>query len=205
MPDMKGSIIIPAAVEGIVDEAVAQKLITEVGGCIGTVYGKNGKPFLRKKIQGFNNAAKAWPWLVLVDLDQDAECAPPLCMEWLTDIALYMCFRVVVKEIEAWLMADAATLASFLRVRQNRIPTNPEEVINPKGEMVNLARRSRRSAIRMDMVPREGSGRSVGPAYASRLIEYIQTSWRVEVASEHSQSLKRAVTCLHRTIKKISR
>jgi hypothetical protein len=54
---MNGTLIIHAAVEGIVDEAVVQKLIIEAGGCPGTVYGKSGKAFLRQKIQGFNNAA----------------------------------------------------------------------------------------------------------------------------------------------------
>jgi len=78
---MDGALIISAAVEGIVDEAVAQKLILEAGGRSGTIFGKNGKAFLRQKIQGFNNAAKGWPWLVLVDRDNDAECPPPLCAE----------------------------------------------------------------------------------------------------------------------------
>jgi hypothetical protein len=204
MPDTDGTLRISAAVEGIVDEAVVQKLIIEVGGWPGTVYGKNGKPYLRQKIQGFNNAAKSWPCLVLVDLDNDAECAPPLCAEWVQVLAPYLCFRVAVREVEAWLMADAATLASFLGVSRNRIPADPEQLVDPKMEMVNLARRSRRQAIRKDMVPREGSGRSVGPAYASRLIEYVQTFWRPEVASEQSESLRRAIACLRRMIEKVS-
>jgi hypothetical protein len=36
--------------------------------------------------------------------------------------------------------------------------------------VVELARYSRRRDIREDMVPRPGSGRSVGAAYTSRLI-----------------------------------
>jgi len=47
---MTGAVTIHAAVEGIVDEAVVQKLILEAGGCPGTVYSKTGKPFLRQKI-----------------------------------------------------------------------------------------------------------------------------------------------------------
>ena len=114
--------------------------------------------------------------MVLVDLDHDAECAPPFCAEWVPSPAPYLCFRVAVREVEAWLMADADSLASFLSVVRNKIPAEPEQLDDPKTEMVNLARRSRRRAIRKDMVPRAGSGRSVGPAYASRLIEYVQTS-----------------------------
>ncbi len=201
---MNKALIIPAAVEGIVDEAVAQKLIIEAGGRVGTVFGKKGKPFLRQKIQGFNNAANCWPWLVLVDLDNDAECAPPLCVEWVPDPAPYLCFRVAVREVEAWLMADMDSLASFLGVSRSKIPKYPEQLDDPKREMVNLARRSRRLAVRRDMVPREGSGRAVGPAYASRLIEYVQTFWRPGKASEQSESLQRAIDCLRRVVEKAS-
>jgi hypothetical protein len=201
---MDGALVISAAVEGIVDEAVAQKLIIEAGGRPGTVYGKNGKPYLRQRIQGFNNAAKGRPWLVLLDLDHDAECPPPLRETWVPNPAPYLCFRVAVREVEAWLMADADSLASFLGVGRNRIPADTEQLDDPKREIVNIARRSRRKAIRKDMVPRAGSGRSVGPAYASRLIEYVQTSWRPDMASSQSESLRRAIVCLRRMIEEAS-
>jgi hypothetical protein len=199
---MKRPVIISAAVEGIVDEAVVRKLIVEAGGHPGTVYGKKGKSSLRRQIQGYNNAARQLPWMVLVDLDCDAECAPPLCQEWVPDPAPNLCFRVVVREVEAWLMADAESLASFLSVGRSRIAVDPEQLQEPKEEMVTLARRSRRRDIREDMVPREGSGRSVGPAYASRLIEYVETLWRPGVAITHAESLRRAMRCLQRLIRK---
>jgi hypothetical protein len=193
-------VVVSAAVEGIVDEAVVRKLIVQTGGRPGTVYGKNGKPYLRRQIEGYNNAAKRLPWLVLVDLDRDAECAPPLCEQWLPDPALYLCFRVAVREVEAWLMADGESLSSFLSVARSRIAAEPEQLFDPKTEMVNLARHSRRRQIREDMVPRERSGRQVGPAYASRLMEYVETGWRPEVAAQRAESLRRAIDCLRRLI-----
>jgi hypothetical protein len=193
-------VVVSAAVEGIVDEAVVRKLIVQTGGRPGTVYGKNGKPYLRWQIEGYNNAAKRLPWLVLVDLDRDAECAPPLCEQWLPDPALYLCFRVAVREVEAWLMADGESLSSFLSVARSRIAAEPEQLFVPKTEMVNLARHSRRRQIREDMVPRERSGRQVGPAYASRLMEYVETQWRPEVAAQGAESLRRAMDCLRRLI-----
>jgi hypothetical protein len=199
---MKRPVIILAAVEGIVDEAVVRKLIVEAGGHPGTVYGKKGKSSLGRQIQGYNHAARQLPWIVLVDLDRDAECAPPLCEEWVPDPAPYLCFRVVVREIESWLMADAESLSGFLSVSPNRIAADPEQIQEPKAEMVNLARRSRRRDIREDMVPREGSGRLVGPAYTSRLIEYVETLWRPGVAMDRAESLRRAMTCLQRLIGK---
>jgi hypothetical protein len=48
---MAGLVVVSAAVEGIVDEAVVRKLIVEAGGRPGTVYGKSGKAFLRRLIQ----------------------------------------------------------------------------------------------------------------------------------------------------------
>ena len=165
---------------------------------MGTVYGREGKPNLRRRINGFNNAARLTPWFVLVDLDNDAGCAPTLRKAWLPDPAPNLCLRIAVREVEAWLMADAETLASHLGVPANRIPRIPESLEQPKNEMVNLGRRSRRREVREDMVPREASGRRVGPAYASRLIEYVENKWRPEVAANHSESLRRAILCLKR-------
>jgi hypothetical protein len=202
---MREPVIISAAVEGIVDEAVARKLIIQAGGHPGTIYGKNGKPFLRRHINGYNSAARRSPWMVLVDLDHDRECAPPLREEWVPDPAPNLCFRVAVREIESWLMADAESLAGFMSVARSRIPADPEHLQEPKAEMINLGRHSRRREIREDMVPREGSGRSVGPAYTSRLVEYVETRWRPEVATRRANSLGRAMTCLKRIIESASR
>ena len=52
-----------------------------------------------------------------------------------------------------------------------------------------------------EMVPREKSGRRVGPAYASRLIQYVQEYWRPAVAAERSESLQPAIRCLQKLVK----
>src|SRR5690606_11696976 len=152
--------------------AVASRLILHVGGRPGAVYGKVGKATLRNKINGYNNAAKHSPWFVLVDLNGEADCARPLLQAWLPVRAPNLCFRVAVRQVEAWLMADAEMLAKFLRAPRAEVPANPEAIQNAKAAMVNIARKSKQSAMKDDMVPRHGSGRSVGPAYSSRLIEY---------------------------------
>lgn len=99
-------------------------------------------------------------------------------------------------------MADADSLASFLSVARSRIPDDPEQLFEPKTEMLNLARHSRRREVREDMVPRERSGTSAGLAYTSRLIEYVQRSWRPEVAIERAKSLRRAIACLQWVIER---
>lgn len=188
--------IISAAVEGVTDEAVVRKLIIHVGAEPGTVYGKKGKPHLRSQIDGYNNAARHAPWMVLVDLDHEADCAPPLCTDWLAASAPRLCFRVAVRAVEAWLMADAEALATFLSVARGKVPSDPEGLAAPKETLVNLARASRKREIREDMVPRQGSGRAIGPAYASRLIEFVSSHWRPAEAAHRADSLRRAIACL---------
>jgi hypothetical protein len=164
-----------------------------VGAEPGTVYGKGGKPALKTKIRGYVNAARYAPWVVVIDLDNDADCAPPLRTEWVPESTRYLCFRIAVREVEAWLLADRVNLAAFLGVARSKVPPNPEQLPDPKQAMVNLARQSRRAAIRTDMVPREGSGRNIGPAYPSRLAEFARAYWDPSAAAATSQSLLRAI------------
>ena len=67
------SVVISGAVEGSVDEAALYRLVAHMGATSGPVYGKRGKPHLRQRIGGYNQTARLSPWVVLVDLDHDAE------------------------------------------------------------------------------------------------------------------------------------
>ena len=201
---MPPEVYVSAAVEGLVDEAVVQRLIRHVGGVPGAVYGKEGKELLRRKVAGYDNAARNAPWIVLVDLDRDHACAPPLVKDWLPNAAPQLCFRVAVRAVEAWLLADRERLAAFLKIRANSVSQQPETLDDPKRALVDLARSSRRRAIRDEMVPRAGSGRPVGPAYTSRVIEYARNHWRPDVAASRADSLRRAIECLTRLIRSSS-
>lgn len=193
-------IVVQAAVEGITDEAVVKRLAAHVGAHVGAVYGKHGKHALKQKMNGYNQAARHAPWIVVADLDRDHDCAPELVSEWVPLPSELMCFRVAVRAVEAWLLADVETMASFLGVAHTAIPASPDEHDDPKRTLVDLARQSRRREIREDMVPRPKSGRAVGPAYASRLIEFTTSAWRPAVAAERSESLRRAIASLKRLI-----
>lgn len=190
--------VISAAVEGITDEAVVRTLISHVGAELGPVYGKKGKPDLRTKVRGYNAAARHAPWLLLVDLDGEQQCASDLVRDWIPQPSQHLCFRVAVHATEAWLLADSAALAKFLSVRAADIPGDPDAERRPKVALVNLARRSTSRAIRDDMVPREGSGRDVGRAYTSRIIEFASQHWSPTRAEGASDSLRRAIACLRR-------
>lgn len=189
---------VSAAVEGDTDAAVARKLIRSVGAEPANVYVTEGKPNLRSRVAAYNHAAHRAPWLILADLDQDASCAPSLRDQWVPNAAPMLCLRFAVRSVEAWLMADAAAFATFLGVPVTKVPSDPEAELDPKRTLVNVARQSRRTAIVKDMVPRQGGGRTVGPAYVSRIIEFVAGDWRPDVAAQRSDSLRRAIACLGR-------
>lgn len=189
-------VMVTCATEGIVDESVARRLIRDAGAEPGPAHGKSGKPGLRKHIVGYNHAAQYGPWIVLADLDLDATCAPTMRSAWLSTPSPYMCFRIAVRQIESWLLADRDNIASYLGVAASRVPIDVEALQNAKDTMVNLARRSRRRDIREDMVPRPASGRPIGPVYTSRLIEFAENVWMPQIAASRSESLYRAIRCL---------
>jgi hypothetical protein len=194
-------VIIQSAVEGLVDEAVVQRLITHAGGLSGAIYTSRGKSALLAGLRAYNQAARHSRWAVIIDLDHDADCAPEFCAAHLPVISEFMCFRVAVREVESWLLADREQIAHFLGVPDNRVPQLPDEIADPKWQMVDLARHSRKRDIRDDLVPQPGSGRETGPAYPSRLIEFAGDTvggWRPDVAARASDSLSRCLHCLRR-------
>ncbi|MCC6729809.1 MAG: hypothetical protein IT208_10770 [Chthonomonadales bacterium] len=179
------------AVEGPTDEAVLRAVAGSVNLELMRGHGSRGKAYLRARLGAFNAAARHAPWVVLVDLDTELECAPRLLATWLPHREPGMGLCVAVRAVEAWLLADAERLATFLGVHQSAVPSLPDEVDDPKAEMLRLVRRSRRTALRHDMLPRPESGIAVGPAYAGRLIEFASRHWRPEVAECRSDSLRR--------------
>jgi len=197
---MSPAIVVNAAVEGIVDAAIVRRLLENSHLALGEVYGKKGKGHLIQKINAYNLAARFAPWIVLMDLDRDDECAPPFRYSKLPDPAPYLCFRIAVRTIESWLLADRENLSRFLAVAVSIIPNDPENLDNPKETSVNIARRSRRKGIREGMVPRPGSGRTTGPTYSSRIIEFASKDWCPATASRRADSLKRAIRCLERFV-----
>ena len=190
--------MIPVLVEGEPDAVIAARLLALVGLEIGQIYGRRGKDHLDNRLPSYNQAARYSKWLVLRDLNGDAACAAELVADLLGRRSQGLCLRIAVRASEAWLMADKERISAFLSVPANRVPLNPDALANPKREMVNLARHSRRRAIREDMVPELGVSSQVGPAYTSRLVEFASTFWRPQVAAIQSESLARSIAALER-------
>lgn len=196
---MATPVVLTAAVEGLADEVLLKRICDSVGASVGQVYGRYGKSYILKNLNGYNHSAQFRHWVVLVDLDNDGPCVPEVLPRWLPAPSRLMRLRVAVRELESWLLADSERIAKFLGVAVAEIPADPDSIADPKRLMVQLARSSRRRAIREDMVPNVGSGQQVGPAYTSRMIEFIQSvesGWRPDVAAGNSDSLRRCISAI---------
>jgi hypothetical protein len=188
--------IVSCAVEGALDEVIVRKLLAYAGLACGPIYGGEGKQHLYRSIGGYAHGAKQGPWFVLVDLDHEHECAGNLVDAWLPDVPTLMRFRVAVREVEAWLLADRRGLSGFLSVSRDRIPRIVDELADPKSSMISIASRSRRRAIREGLPPRVASGRTIGPLYVSELSRFVLEVWDVDTASTVSPSLRRCIRSL---------
>ena len=186
---------IRAVAEGYPDQVAVSILCRETGLVVERFMPCRGKSDLDRKLEGFNQAARGWYWLVLRNLDHDASCGAALVSKLLPQQSRFMQFRVAVRALESWLLGDAEALSRYLRVGRGRIPPDPEALDDPKGHMLRLAAMSSNIGIRRDMVPRRNSGGREGPGYAGRLAEFVQRHWRPDVAAERCDSLAR---CLRR-------
>jgi hypothetical protein len=187
---------VTVAVEGPSDAAIAQKMCDTVGLTLARApIVAGGKSKLDPRLRGYNNAARLSPWLILRDLDNDAACPAELRRVLIPNEAEFLVFRIPVRSIESWLLADRAAIAHYLRIRQALVPAECETLPRPKRTLVDLARQSKSRAIREDMVPASGMMAEVGPGYTGRITDFALNVWEPDRAAERNDSLER---CLRR-------
>jgi hypothetical protein len=184
------------AVEGDTDEAVVRRLASRLSVEVHQVLGKRGKHWVLEHLRGLNSSARGQPWFVLLDLNGDAPCAGEFVRVHLPHPSPQMRFRVSVRAVEAWLLADRSGFARCFGVRQAEVPSAPEMERDPKETIVRLAGRSTKSIVRQGVPPRPGSGRRIGALYTSLVIEFVQQHWDLDAARGHSPSLDRAISRL---------
>jgi hypothetical protein len=149
--------------------------------------------FSGSTIPGWNQAARSIPFIVLTDLDR-YECPAELINDWLrVPKHRNLLFRVAVREVESWLLADPANFSEFLGVRSSLIPADTDSLPDPKATLVQLARKSRSKTIRGSIVPAKGSTAKQGPDYNGCLCTFIRERWNLEAAKANSPSLARTV------------
>lgn len=136
------------------------------------------------------------PYLILTDLD-NKECAPTMIQEWLPETKNpNLIFRIAVREVESWVLADRPGFAKFLGISPKKVAAKPDDLPDPKAYLINLARKSRKRAIREDIVPRQGSTAKQGPAYNECLVSFVQEAWNPSNASLSSPSLERTIKAI---------
>ena len=189
---------ITLVVEDILSEETLRKILQASGRPyhVGAVYGRKGFGYIKGRIEGFNQAAKGRPYLVMTDLDQ-TECPPTLIDDWFTHpIQPNLLFRVAVHEVEAWLLADRKAFARFLGIAQDLVPTYPEKLQKPKRKLIALAKKSKKKILRNAIVPAPGVTTPIGPDYNGALAKFVRNHWTPSRAKANSPSLERAIRAI---------
>ncbi len=198
---MSSSTPIYLAVEDILSDAVLRAILRQSGRAfdIGACYQRQGSGYLRNRIAGFNQAARGTPFLVLTDLDKGYPCASSLITDWLR-IPQHpnLLFRVAVREVESWVLADREAFSPFLGIRVSLIPGNTDELPDPKQFLIEAVRKSRKRDLRSAILPRPNSTAKQGPDYNRPLIQFVQEKWDAARAAKASPSLERAIIAIRR-------
>jgi hypothetical protein len=192
---MSPAIPLSLAFEDELTELLALKILRTIPNeyATKTIYNRGGNGYLKKTINGFNNAAKGMPFLVGTDLDH-YDCAPALIADWLLHPKHHnLLIRVAVREAEAWVLADREGVASFLGIAAARIPEDVEALAKPKETLIKLAGKSRKRHIRDDICPLPSSTSKVGPNYNARLGAFVTQTWSPTAARLRSPSLDRTI------------
>lgn len=186
------------AVEDELSAAVMCRVIATAGRdfVVDRVFNARGYGRLKASVDQFKSASRALPHIVLTDLDT-CPCPPELLRRWhATQLPPKMLLRVVVRTVEAWLLADRAGIADFLSVAPVKVPLAPEAEANPKQTLITLARRSRKPKLAQALAPAAGSSASIGPQYNALLSGFVRDQWNVDLARKQAPSLDRTLTRL---------
>ena len=170
---------------------------------LGTPEIKDGYGNIKKMCPAFLDMAKAGLYsFVLTDLDR-WECPATLIRNWFFSgktgsfpLPKEIVFRVAVREVEAWLMADKEAFANFLGIPPANFADAPDSLPDPKQFLLNAVRRKATKKTILAMLPKGNA--SIGPEYNDNLCEFINTCWSIDRACARSQSLRRAVAALER-------
>lgn len=186
--------------EDALSEAILDRILEYNAGDIEVVtrMRKDGSGYLKNKLPELMRLAKSIPVLMLVDLDRK-ECAPALMNDWCRQLPIpdRLLFRVAVREVESWLLADHIAFGDFAKVPAEQLPDNPDALEDPKQFLLNMVRRYARRATKDALLPRAGARSKVGLEYNTALIRFVNESWRPDRATTCSDSLARTIRSVH--------
>jgi Domain of unknown function (DUF4276) len=189
---------IALATEDELSEAVGIRLVAEVASAceVNLKFRRGGYGYLKSKLDSFCQIARRQPLLLLTDLDE-MPCAPELIAEWMEgrDHPEKFMFRVAVREVEAWLLADHEAMKGLLGRKITKLPAKPDTLSDPKQTLMKLARKAPR-LVRNDLLREHGALALRGLGYNVRLCAFVRDMWNPERAAVRSDSLRRVRECL---------
>lgn len=156
---------------------------------------------IKNKCKAFLNMARAGiHTLIFTDLDT-TECACDLIRDWFdipqsdaVDLPSQCIFRVAVREVESWIIADHTAWAKYIGISAVNFSTQPDNLDDPKGHLLNIIRKKGTKKIHREMLPQGAT--SIGPRYNDVLCDFVENSWVPERAAKRSPSLERALKAL---------
>lgn len=187
--------------EGRTDAEAARKMILAAGGTPGRDFTQRtqarGKDALDRRLAGYNAAARFTPVLLLRDLDE-APCPGELVLRCVPVREEGLLLRIAVRELEAWLLADKAALATFAKIDVASLPDRPETLDKPKERLIDALKGSRTGAIQKQLFV--GGERPTFQMLGEWTANFIRQAWdpRRAAASGLAPSLDRAMDRLSR-------
>ncbi len=157
-----------------------------------------GSGQLKINVPKYLELSSRCPVTVFTDLD-NWSCPVALLQDWFGARAIPegMAFRIAVREVESWLMADREGISEFLGVASNRIPNDVDSVVAPKQILISIARKAPKE-IRAEIVPSARSAAVQGIGYNDVLSKFVRERWSSSNAASGSASLRRALVRLDR-------
>jgi hypothetical protein len=182
------------ATEDELSEVVGLKLVDAAGAdvAVSLTIRRNGFGYLKSKMRNFCELARTMPVLLLTDLDT-ALCPSAMIGEWSRKDAVPsgLLFRVAVRQVESWLLADREGMANLMDVSVRQLPSNPDSLPDAKRFLLQLANKAPRK-VRDELLASRGAMARQGMGYNALLSDFVRLRWNPIKAATRSDSLSRA-------------
>lgn len=119
------------ATEDQLSEAVGQRLLASAELNVTLLFRRNGNGYPKSRMRQWCEVANHQPLFLLTDMDK-ATCAGELVRKWLRrhKPPRDLIFRVAVREVEAWLLADHDGMRELLG--RNATSDKPRRTVRPE-------------------------------------------------------------------------
>jgi len=192
---------IAVATEDQLSEAIALRLLADVQAphYITHRLRKGGFGYLRSKMGSWYQMAQHQVMVVLTDLDR-ANCLVEFREQWLTaHPPENLVFRVAVREVESWVLADHIAMRALIGPR-GVLPPAPDSLADPKQVLLALVKGAP-TPVRDDLLKVVDGNLAQGLGYNARLTAWVESEWCPNRTAERSPSLARARNRLQAVVK----